>query len=140
MREFISKASVQGLYHGKRIRSISYPWKITVRHNYHCVCDWICETFQITDARDVESCVFYNGVQQFEWNHMTLIAVGYQICMRYIDSESRKKTITNQGNAIFFNPSNDCKYLLHIPNPPACKILKNKVILGFPIIVAFRNT
>jgi hypothetical protein len=140
MRELINMARVQGLYRGKHISSISNSWKITVRHKYHCICECICETFQITDAREAESCVYYNGAQQFKWNHITFIAVGYEICTRYIDSENHKKTITNQGNALFFNPANDYNYLLRIPNPPACKVLKNKVITEFPIVVAFRST
>lgn len=140
MQELINMARVQGLYHGKQISSISNPWKITVRPKCRCICEYICETFQIADACEAESCVFYKGVRQFRWNSITLIAVGYEIRTRYIDIENHEKSITNQGNTLFFNPANDDNYLLRIPNPPACTILKNKVITEFSIIVLFRNT
>ncbi len=135
MREFINMARAQGLYHGKHINSISNTWKITVRHKYHCICESICETFQINDARHAESCVYYNGVQQFEWNHITLIAVEYEICTRYIDSENHEKIITNRGNVLFFNPGNNRNYVLRIPNPPYCKVFKNKIITEFAVII-----
>ena len=120
-------ARVKGMYHGKDVNSISNP------------CKNVYKTFQITDARNVELRVYYNGVRQFEWNHFTLLAVGYEICIKYIDSENHRKVISNYGNTLFFSPTNACKYVLRIPNPPACKILKDKVIAEFPVIAAFYN-
>ncbi|MDD4700258.1 MAG: hypothetical protein PHV07_08415 [Oscillospiraceae bacterium] len=139
MREFINMARVKGMYHGKDVNSISNPCKITVQRKYHNICQHVYKTFQITDARNVELRVYYNGVRQFEWNHFTLLAVGYEICIKYIDSENHRKVISNYGNTLFFSPTNACKYVLRIPNPPACKILKDKVIAEFPVIAAFYN-
>ena len=134
MREIINIARVKGLYHGKHINSISEPWKITVRHKYHCICERICETFPIADVRDAQSRVYYNGVQQFEWNHSTLLAVGYEVCTGYIDSKGHEKKITHRGNVLFFNPANDSKYRLRIPNPPSCKVSKNQIITKFAVM------
>lgn len=139
MREFINTAHVKGLYQGKTVNSISNPCKITAQRKYHNICQHVYKTFQITGARNVELRVYYNGVRQFEWNHLTLLAVGYEICIKYIDSKNHRKVINNDGNALFFSPANARKYVLRIPNPPSCKILKDKVVTEFPIIVAFYN-
>ena len=132
-------ARVKGLYHTKDVNSVSDPCKITVQRKYHNICQHVYKTFQITDVRNVELRVYYHGVRQFEWNHMTLVAVGYEICIKYIDSENHKKRITDYGNTLFFSPTNARKYLLRIPNPPVCKILKNKVLVEFPVVAAFYN-
>lgn len=139
MREFINVARVKGMYQGKVINSVSNPCKITVRRKYHCICEHVYKTFQITDARNVESRVYYNGVRQFEWNHVVMIAAGYEIRTKYIDSKNHKKIMTDYGNVLFYSPTNACKYLLRIPNLPACSILKDKVTVEFPIIAAFSN-
>jgi len=139
MQEFINVARVKGLYHTKNVNSVSDPCKITVQRKYHNICQHVCKTFQITNAHDAKSCVYYNGVRQFEWNHITLVAVGYEICIKYIDSENHKKRIADYGNVLFFSPTNARKYLLRIPNPPSCKILKDKVIVDFPVVAAFYN-
>lgn len=139
MREFINTARVKGMYQGKAINSVSNPCKITVQRKYHCICEHVCKTFQITGARNVESRVYYNGVRQFEWDHITMIAAGYEIRTKYIDSKNHKKAMTNYGNVLFFSPTNAHKYVLRIPSLPACNILKDKVIVEFPVIAAFSN-
>lgn len=137
MQEFITRAYVWGLYHGKRISSASSPYKIAVQHKYGCVCEFICEAFQADGAHHAESEVYYDGVQQLEWNHQTLVAVGYEIRTRYIDAKNKSKTKTNRGCALFFKPAKECGYLLRIPNPPICRVSKNRVITEFPILIAF---
>lgn len=137
MREFSNRAHVQGLYRGKRIHSVSNSWKITVRRKYRCACERICEAFPVTEARSAECCVYYHGVQQLEWNRVAVIAVGYEICVRYRGRDHREKIITKRGNALFFHLVKECRYLLRIPNPPRCRVLKDKIVAEFPVVIAF---
>lgn len=137
MRELINVAHAQGMYAGKRISATSNPWKISVQRKRRCVCECICETLRAEDLCDAECCVYYNGVQQYKLNNMTFTAVGYEICIKYIDCNNNKKTISKRGSALFFSPigSYGGKYSVHISNPHYFKVCRNKIIAEFAVML-----
>lgn len=137
MREFINVAYARGIYDEKQIRSVSDPWKITVRRKDHGTCEWVREIFCANNICDPECYVYYNGVEQISWNHAAFLVVGYGVCVKYTDGNSRKRTITNRGNVLFFKREEDNGYSVHLPNPPCLKIREDKVRVEFPVIAVF---
>lgn len=138
MKEFINVAHASGTYNGKPITATSNPWKIKVKHKHHCICECVCQTLCVCDlCCIIESYAYYNGIKEFVIFGRTVIQVRYGICIKYVDCHGNKKTVTKEGNVMFFELpemfSNN--YTVHIPNPPCVKVCGNTVIAEFPVIL-----
>lgn len=137
MIEIINRANAKGACNGKRISATSNPWKITIQRKCHCVCKCIQKTFSVSDLFCNTKCyVYYNGIKQFKINGVTFIRVGYGICIRYKDCDGNKKTVTQEGSVLFYEPKHCYTHCtVNIPNPPCFKICGNEITAAFTVVL-----